>query len=370
MPEYIRQHGYEAVVTGKIFHHPRGIGDEPNPRSDAISWDFQPKNIVGTKGHDLYLDEYDQAKWLEGAMREEGAGKEGASYISKFGVWGITPESKEETYDWKNAAFTSEYLSKKHEKPFFIACGIFRPHSPQIVPQEFFDLYDKNSIKIHDLPEDDMLDIPEHVRTNFSSKFVGHVKEKRQLRNAVHGYLASISYSDACIGKILEGLENGPNKDNTIVVLWTDHGWQHGHKNRWEKFSLWNIATNTPLIIKHPNKDIAGTKVNQPVSLLDLYPTVMDMIGLEKPADLEGASLAPFLEDINYQRKEPAIITYEKGNRSVRLGSWNYIRYNNGTEELYNHDSDPMEYKNLLIQESGYEEKRQELSALLTNNMK
>ena len=309
----------------------------------------------------LKIRKYNQAKWLQGAMREEGAGKSGASYISKFGVWGPIPAKIEETADYQNAVFSADYLSKKHDKPFFLACGIFRPHSPQLAPQEFFDMYPIDEIKMHDLPEDDMDDIPEHVRTNFSSEFVGHVKEKGQLKYALQGYLASISYADACIGKVLEGLENGPNKENTIVVLWTDHGWQLAHKNRWEKFSLWDIATNTPLIIKHPKKDIAAKKIDQPVSLLDLYPTVMDLIGLEKPTDLEGVSLAPFLNDDNYKRKEPAIITFGKGNQSIWMDDFNYIKYNNGTEELYNHENDRMEYTN-VVDNPSYKTKKEELS--------
>ena len=364
MPQYLRQHGYEAVAAGKIFHHPRGKAEEPHPFSDDISWNYQNKNNVGTTGHELYLDEYDQAKWLEGAMRKEGAGKEGASYISKFGIWGVTPQKKEETADYQNAVFSAEYLSKPHEKPFFLACGIFRPHSPQLAPQEFFDMYPLESVKVHDLPEDDMLDIPEHIRKNFSTEFVGHVKAKDQLQKAIQGYLASVSFADACIGKVLEGLENGPNKDNTVVVLWTDHGWQLGHKDRWEKFSLWDIATNTPLIIKHPKKNIASKRIDQPVSLLDLYPTMMDFVGLEKPSDLEGVSLAPFIQDENYQRPEPAIITYEEGNQSVRKDGLNYIRYKNGTEEFYDHTKDKMEYNNIINDES-YASKKEALKKCL-----
>ena len=348
MAQYLQKNGYETIAAGKIFHQPRGKDSIPNPLSDPISWDVQNVSNVGTTGHQLFLDKNNQAAWLEGAMAKHGAGSTGESYISKFGVWGVTPEKKEQTADWKNAVYAANYLKEKHEKPFFLACGIFRPHSPQIAPQEFFDLYPLDSIKMHELPEDDMLDIPEHIRKNFSTEFVGHVKAKNQLKKAVQGYLASVSYADACIGELLIGLDNGPNKNNTIVVLWTDHGWQLGHKDRWEKFSLWDIATNTPLIIKHPKINNASKVINQPVSLLDLYPTMLDFIGLNKPSDLEGVSLEPFFKNPNYHRKEPAIITFEEGNVSVRKGDWNYIQYKNKTEELYNHSNDPMEYTNIV----------------------
>ncbi|RXP62692.1 hypothetical protein EC396_02950 [Lutibacter sp. HS1-25] len=366
MPQYLQKNGYETVAAGKLFHHPRGAAEEPAELSDDISWDYQHKNGVGTKGHDLYLDKNNQAAWLEGAMASYGAGGTGEAYISKFGVWGVTPEKKEETADWKNAVFSSEYLAKTHEKPFFLACGIFRPHSPQLAPQEFFDMYPLESVKTPELPEDDMLDIPEHIRTNFSSEFVGHVKEKNQLKKAMQGYLASVSFADACIGEILKGLENGPNKNNTIVVLWTDHGWQLGQKNRWEKFSLWDMATNSPLIIKHPKKEFVSKRVDIPVSLLDLYPTMMDLLAIEKPTDLEGVSLTPFMENLSYNRVEPAIVTFEEGNISVRKNEWNFIQYKNNTEELYNHTSDPFEYTN-IINKNGTEAIKNELRAYVTN---
>lgn len=364
MPQYLSANGYESVSAGKIFHNAAGKGNIPDPQSDPQSWNYQFPNNVGTSGHKLFLDENNQAKWLEGVMYKEGMNTEKPEYLSKFGVWGVIPQKIEETADYQNAAFSAGYLSKTHNKPFFLACGIFRPHSPQLAPQEFFDMYPLESLKVPELPEDDMDDIPEHMRKNFSSEFVGHVKAKNQLQKALQGYLASVSFADACIGKVLEGLENGPNKGNTIVVLWTDHGWQLGHKERWEKFSLWDIATNTPLIIKHPKKDIASKRVNQPVSLLDLYPTVMDFVGLEKPSDLEGVSLAPFIENENYQRPEPAIITYEEGNQSVRKNELNYIHYKNGTEELYDHSKDKMEYNN-IVEDENYAENKEALKKWL-----
>jgi len=348
LPIYLQQNGYEAIAAGKVFHNGRGKGTEPDPQSDPQSWTYQFPNDVGTKGHQLYLDKNNQAKWLEGAMYTEGMNINKPEYLSKFGVWGVTPEKKEETSDWKNAEFASNYLGEKHDKPFFLAVGLFRPHSPQIAPQEFFDLYPLESVKVPELPADDLDDIPEIAKTNFSSKFVGLVKEKGQLQKATQAYLASMSFADACIGKILQGIENGPNKDNTIIVLWTDHGWQLAQKERWEKFSLWKQATNSPLIIKYPKMKNAGVSTNQAVSLLDLFPTVLDLSGIAKPDFLEGTSLVPLLSDANYKRKEPAITTYEKGNISVEKNDWNFIQYKDGSEELYNHATDPKEFKNVI----------------------
>ena len=366
LPLYLQQNGYEAIAAGKVFHNGRGKGTEPDPQSDPQSWTYQFPNDVGTKGHQLYLDKNNQAKWLEGAMYTEGMNINKPEYLSKFGVWGVTPEKKEETSDWKNAEFASNYLAEKYDKPFFLAVGLFIPHSPQIAPQEFFDMYPLESVKIPELPADDLDDLPEIAKTNFSSNFVKLVKEKAQLQKATQAYLASMSFADACIGKILEGVENGPNKDNTIIVLWTDHGWQLAHKDRWEKFSLWKQATNTPLIINYPNMKNTGVSSNQAVSLLDLFPTVLDLSGIKKPNFLEGVSLKPLLIDENYKRNEPAIVTYEKGNISIQKDIWNFIQYKDGSEELYNHTTDPYEYKN-IINDSDNESIKDELRSYIKN---
>ena len=348
LPKYLQKFGYESVAVGKVFHNSAGKGTVPDPRSDPQSWTYQYPSEVGTKGHQLYLDQNNQAKWLNGAMYKKDMNINKPEYLSKFGVWGVTPEKKEQTFDWKNAQTASKYLRKKHDKPFFLAVGLFRPHSPQIAPQEFFDMYPLDSIQVPELPKDDLNDIPEIAKTNFSSEFVGYVKEKEQLKNATQAYLASMSFADACIGKILNGIEKGPNKDNTIIVLWTDHGWQLGQKDRWEKFSLWKQATNSPLIIKYPDMKNRGIDNNQAVSLLDLFPTVLDLSGIEKPDFLEGTTLMPLLADENYKRIEPAITTYEKGNISIEKEDWNFIQYKDGSEELYNHTTDPKEFKNII----------------------
>ncbi|WP_164975186.1 sulfatase [Lutibacter sp. HS1-25] len=362
LPKYLKDLGYESIGIGKIFHKQAGKGEIADPQSDPQSWSFQYKNDIGTKGHQALLDENNQAKWLEGAMYKEGMDIEKPEYLTKFGVWGVTPEKKEETADWENAAYSAEYLSQAHEKPFFLSVGFMRPHSPQIAPQEFFDMYPLENVVIPELPEDDMDDIPQIAKRNFTSEFVEQVKAKNQIQKATQGYLASMSFVDACVGKVLEGIENGPNKDNTIIVLWSDHGWQLAHKNRWEKFSLWTQSTHAPLVIKYPNMKNRGITSNQAVSLLDLFPTVLDLSGIEKPDFLEGTSLKPLLEDTNYVREEPILITYEEGNISAHKNEWNLIQYVNGEEEFYNNLKDPHEFNN-IINEAGNEEIKNELRA-------
>jgi arylsulfatase A-like enzyme len=345
--QFLQSKGFETVAAGKVFHFPAGRAASPNPISDPISWSFQNKSETGISGDKQYLDEKNQAKWLEGALRKDFDTRKEPSYLSHSGVWGIANEPKEASGDWKNARFCADYLQKQHNKPFFLACGISRPHAPLIAPKEYFDMYPLDKIKMHELPENDMQDIPDIAKTNFSSEFTKLVRQKGELKNAVQAYLACMSFADACVGEVLKSLENSPYRDNTIVVFWSDHGWQLGHKNRWEKYSLWHQATNAPFIVYVPNQK--GGVCNEAVSYLDIFPTLLDLMGFKKPDFLEGDSFSKQVKTPNKKRKIPAVITYPKGSHAVVLGDWHYIHYLDGSEELYNHKTDPNEYKNIAL---------------------
>ncbi|MBK8042405.1 MAG: sulfatase-like hydrolase/transferase [Haliscomenobacter sp.] len=348
LPAYLRQKGYETIAAGKIFHQPRGAGKTPNPISDPDSGTFQQSGEVGTPGHKQYLDDYDQALWMElPTGKSQKPEQTGGEYLTKFGVWGPIPQPKEDCGDWKMADFGARFLQEKHEKPFFLAIGISRPHSPQLAPQEYFDRYPLDQIWVPEFPANDMDDIPPFAQSNFSSPFVRKVLEKDQLPKAVQGYLASMSFADDCVGRVLDALDNSPYKNNTIVVFWTDHGWQLGHKFRWEKYSLWRQGTNTPLVIRYPGMKTGGNKCHQAVSLMDLFPTILDLLNQPKPDFLEGQSLAGLLKKPTSKRSVPAVVTYPEGSHSVVFQQWNYILYKDGSEELYNHLSDPNEYANL-----------------------
>ena len=343
--QFLQSKGFETVAAGKVFHTPAGRGTNPNPISDPISWTFQNKSETGISGDKQYLDEKNQAKWLEGALRKDFDTRKEPSYLSHSGVWGIANEPKEASGDWKNARFCADYLQKQHDKPFFLACGISRPHAPLIAPKEYFDMYPLDKIKMHELPEDDMQDIPDIAKTNFSSEFTKLVRQKGELKNAVQAYLACMSFADACVGEVLKSLENSPYRDNTIVVFWSDHGWQLGHKNRWEKYSLWHQATNAPFVVYVPNQK--GGVCNEAVSYLDIFPTLLDLMRFKKPDFLEGDSFSKQVKTPTKKRKTPAVITHPKGNHAVVLGDWHYIHYQDGTEELYNHKTDPKEFNNV-----------------------
>ncbi len=350
MPQYFREHGYEAVAAGKIYHWARGNREEPAALSDPASWNWQRTGRIGTPGIELYQDEDERAAWLEGDWRryiDDPDGRGGMHYLTEKGVWGGISQPKEECGDWQTAEFCAQYLSEEHEKPFFLACGIFRPHMPLLAPQEYFDRYPLESLKLPEIPEDDMEDIPEIAKRNSSSDFVDIMREKGEYRNAVRAYKACMAFADDCVAHVVNALENSQYADNTIVIFWTDHGWQLGHKNRWEKFTLWHQSTNSPLVIRYPGMENAGKVCSEEVSFLDLYPTLLDLAGLPGREILEGETLLPWLEDPALEKETPAIITNGRNNHSVVWKNWNYIRYRDGSEELYNHDTDSREYRNL-----------------------
>lgn len=345
MPQFFRSMGYHAAASGKIFHHPRGTRAEPARLSDAISWNEQSKTQTGTGGDEQYQTEQRWAKWHGGLTEFDGLPIK--DYIRRHGIWGPIEQSKEQTGDFQTAQYCADYMAQANDQPFFLACGIFRPHSPQLAPKEFFDLYPIDTIKLPELAEDDMADIPEIAQTNWSSGFARLVKSRpEEWKRAMQGYLASTSFADAAIGRILDALENSPHKDNTIVVLWSDHGFQLGHKDRWEKFTLWRQGAQAPMIIKVPGT--TAKVVNAPVSLLDIYPTLTNLLGAGVPRWLSGNDLTPLLEGDESNWGLPAVITYQQGNHGILYKHWNYITYQDGTEELYDHRTDLKEQNNLI----------------------
>jgi arylsulfatase A-like enzyme len=342
LPQYLRRYGYEAVESGKIYHHPRWTGEEPDPFSDPVSWTVQRKGNIGTPGVDIYLGEDGYARWMEGDWK--GIFPENA-YVLIRGVWGPVPFTNEQCGDWQSAQYCADYLKEEHEGPFFLACGIFRPHQAYLAPGKYFDLYPLDSIELPVVPANDMDDLPAIARKH--SDFFELIKKKGQWKNAVQAYKASMSFADDCVGYVLAALDRSRYKDNTIVILFTDHGYHLGHKNHWSKYKLWQQSTNTPLVIRYPGMKNPGSECTEAVSLLDIYPTLLGMAGLPPNGVLQGQSLVPWLEDPALERMTPVLITQRKGNHSVVWKQWNYIRYEDGSEELYDHAQDPQEFNNL-----------------------
>ena len=271
--------------------------------------------------------------------------------------------------DWPDGQvidWAEKFLAKDHQQPFFLGVGIFRPHVPWFNPSKYVDMYPLDQIEVPEVKEDDLNDIGDYGKRLALDGGSKHEKvlEFGEWEEAVQAYLASISFADASLGKVLNALDNSQYKDNTIIVFWSDHGYHLGEKQHWHKFTLWERSTRVPFIIVAPQVAAPGSKSGRPVSLLDIYPTLVELADLPHNETLEGQDLTPLLRDPNAKWEHPAITTHEKGNHSVRTENWRYIRYHTGEEELYDHQKDPGEWNN-LSGSSKYQAKMEELKKWL-----
>jgi arylsulfatase A-like enzyme len=190
------------------------------------------------------------------------------------------------------------------------------------------------------------------------------VIEYNQWRKAVQGYLASISFVDACVGRVIDAFDKSPYVDNTVIVLWSDHGWHLGEKLHWRKFALWEEATHNVFMVVGPRVTQPGRRCSRPVSMLDIYPTLIELCNLAAKKELQGKSLLPLLKNPKAEWQRPALTTHGRNNHSVRSEKWRYIRYSDGTEELYDHDKDELEWTN-LAGDPKYAEVKKDLSKWL-----
>jgi arylsulfatase A-like enzyme len=236
-------------------------------------------------------------------------------------------------------------------KPFFLGVGFRRPHVPCFAPQKWFDLYPENELQLPAVKDDDRNDLPkfsDYLYWNLPEPRLAWLKKENQWKNLVRSYLASISFMDAQLGRVLDALEQNRLVENTIIVLWSDHGWHLGEKGLTGKNTLWDRSTKVPLIWAGPSIT-PGSQCNEPAELLDIYPTLLELAGLPARPDLEGISLMPQLQHAATPRLQPAITTHGPGNHGIRTTKWRYIRYADGSEELYDMLADPHEWTNLAI---------------------
>jgi arylsulfatase A-like enzyme len=324
MPQYFSKHGYRTVGGGKIFH---------GSFHEAAGWDFYQK----------------QGQFPEPDKRPHN----GIPNTGHFD-WGPVHVDDDAMGDHVTVDWAISELGKAQEKPLFLACGFIRPHLPFYAPAKYFEQYPLDKIAIPEVPEGDLADVPP-AGVKMARPDGDHAKviAAGQHRHAVQAYLASIAYVDFEVGRLLDALDASPLAKNTIVVFWGDHGWHLGEKQHWGKWTGWQRATRVPLAIV-PAKgaaDIeAGTRTSEPASLLDLYPTLIELCGLPPREGLSGVSLAPLMRDPKLDTGRAVISTFEAGNHAVIDSRWRYIRYADGSEELYDTRSDPHEWTNLAGQ--------------------
>ena len=237
-------------------------------------------------------------------------------------------------------------MNEPGDKPFFITAGLVKPHMPFSVPKKWFDMFPLESIQLPPWREDDLNDLPP-AGVKMAGGDHAKILASGRWKEAVQAYLATIAYCDFEIGRLLDAYEKSAQRDNTIVCLWSDHGWSLGEKSHWRKFALWEEPTRTVFVWKVPGVTTAGGACGRPVDYSSVYPTLCALTGLPLPEHLEGRDISPLLKDPQSAWEHPAITTHGRLNHSVRTEGWRYIRYADGGGELYDEAADPLEYTNL-----------------------
>ncbi|MFC1504825.1 sulfatase-like hydrolase/transferase [Spirochaetota bacterium] len=329
IPQIFKESGYKVMGAGKIPHN----------LPDKYSWDeYFPSLKYMWSSNDVNppSDPY------------QGLGHIGNSSRHQWMDWGPLDCDDNQMRDGKTANWVVSKLQENHTEPFFLGCGIYLPHVPWFAPRKYFDMYDVNKIALPEYKEDDLDDIPQEAQW-FSQKEVHlEIMAQNKFPEAIRAYLAACTFADAQVGKVLDALDNSPYKDNTIIVFWTDHGHHLAEKLHWSKNCLWEEATRTPLIISAPGLGTTGVNCNKIVSLVDIYPTLIDLCGISPPPyNLDGQSLKPLIINPHGSWSDVALTTMWYKNHSIRTPEWRYTKYQNGGEELYDHTNDSMEWTNL-----------------------
>ncbi len=339
IPGHFKANGYHVVGSGKLFHHTAGN----NPPG---VWHVYHRHPFDDNG---WIRKPPLYPFTKAIPTPDGFPFSGIKMYSGEVDWGVLGKPEAEYDDVRCVDFAVETLKKKHAKPLFLACGLFHPHLPWYTPQADADRYPEKEVELPDAPDNDLDDVPTPGRKLALRKSgdLAKLRKSGKWRTAVRQYLASITFADRQIGKLLDALDSGPYKDNTIIMLWSDHGWHLGEKGHWHKRTLWEVATRVPMIVAAPNIGKAKQKCRRPVSTIDLFPTLIDLCDLPKVAGLDGESLIPLLKNPQAE-SAPAVTVDEFRNVAVRDGHYRYIRYADGSEELYSHDKDPHEWDNLV----------------------
>ncbi|MGH7199086.1 MAG: sulfatase, partial [Planctomycetaceae bacterium] len=323
LPQTFTDADYFTFTCGKIYHGgfpPKHRAAEFNTWGPAPGMPRPPQKFVNTPQNHPLMD------------------------------WGVFPEHDEDQADWQIASAAIDALRHApRDKPFFIACGFRLPHVPCYASQKWFDLYPPETLKLPPVKMNDRDDTPRfswYLHWKLPEPRLEFLLENDEWKPLVRAYLASVSFMDSQVGRLIAALEETGRAENTIVVLWSDHGYHLGEKLISGKNTLWERSTHVPLMFAGPNV-AAGAKCEQPVELLDIFPTLLELCDLPARSDLEGHSLVPQFRDATAKREWPAVTTHNQGNHTIRTADWRYIRYADGSEELYDLRRDPHEWTNL-----------------------
>ncbi len=346
LPQTFTSGGYHTFTCGKIYHD--GSIAKPDQPREFHKWGAAPgmprpsKKFVETPDPNVLVD------------------------------WGVFPDDDHLQADWQIAnAAIAELKSLPAAQPFFVGVGFRLPHVPCYASQKWFDLYPTDQLQLPPFKSDDRDDLPpfaSYLHWKLPEPRLKFLVEHDQWKPLVRAYLASISLVDSQVGRVLDALEATGRSAETIVVLWSDHGWHLGEKGITGKNTLWERSTRVPLIFAGPGI-ASGARCPRPVELLDLFPTLLETCHFKSREDLEGHSLVPLLKDASAERRWPAITTHNQHNHAVRSEHWRFIRYADGTEELYDLRADPNEWTNLAKDPQFADVRRQHAEWLPVKNV-
>ncbi len=329
LPEYFQKQGYYTMGIGKLFHRhaPEGLFDESGGRNQGF----------GPLPEQRFV-------W-------DGYGTSDRENYSRTSTdWGTFPQSDSLMPDHQSADWIIERLNRNYDQPFFMAVGFLRPHVPLYVPQKWFDLHPVEGLEMPPYKSDDLDDVPPvalKINDLPMMPTTDWAIESGEWANIVQAYLACVSFVDHQVGRVLTALEQSIYADNTVIVLWSDHGYRLGEKGTFAKHALWQPATNAPLMFAGSGVP-QGLVLDNAVEMLSIYPTLLELCGLPSYDRNEGISLVPLMNHPENTEQYTAITTFGMNNHGVRTENFRYIQYEDGLGELYDYQSDPEEWNNLF----------------------
>ncbi len=336
LPQHFKKNGYFVAGAGKIHHHTEGN----NPPDQ---WDE-------------YFHQVFDHRWIDDPKHKGSYPLSGLKPDMPEFDWGTPPLNENEYGD----VLATDWIIKKlqagvgREKPFFLALGLYHPHLPLYAPESYFEQYPQDHLVLPLIKTNDLDDLPAAALAFIDpSGRYKQVSRAKKMPEFVQAYRASLTFADTQVGRVLNALDRSGAATNTIIVLWSDHGYHLGEKRHLFKQTLWERATHVPLIVVAPKLTRPGSRCERPVSLVDLFPTINELCGLPAPQNLDGTSLMPLLRNPKKPWKQPALISWFQDNHALVVERWHYIRYADGSEELYDRQNDPHQWNNLAGNKRG-----------------
>ncbi len=372
LPRAFREAGYLTLGTGKLMHssgaanrvmfekhfNPEQRWSPLTKKAVEYTKNEQPSKGTGNPRHLVARKNSQPIVLPLNRMPSDRNPKNSAGESFDWGPFDVPDSAMGDTQitDW-----AIQQLQAKHQKPFFLGIGYYRPHIPLWVPRKYFTRFEGQAIQLPPHRKNDLDDLSETgKRWAIEAVTAGlhqTVIEHKQWEEAVKAYLACTTFVDGQVGRLLEAFDNGQYGENTWIVLWSDHGWHLGEKEHWGKWTGWERSTRVPLIIVPPKRlaekfPKLGKRCAAPVSLIDVYPTLAELCDVKPPIGLDGQSLVPLLRDPIRASKRLVVTSFDQGNVSLRSETWRYLRYKEGAEELYDFTQDPNEWNNLASKQN------------------